>query len=100
MRNVCPHPQCGQLLWGVWQRRRHAGVLAVLLYEGDLWGRTSLEFPTADFMFQLTPAEFRNLKSQLVISSWSGLRQAKSLFATVIDSSPGGAGWPNIRQTV
>src|SRR2546427_12536828 len=29
-----------------------------------------------DFMFQLTSAEFRNLKSQFVISSWGGLRRA------------------------
>jgi len=32
-------------------------------------------FP-ADFMFQLTPEEFGNLKSQFVISSWGGLRRA------------------------
>ncbi|HXB68635.1 MAG TPA: ORF6N domain-containing protein [Candidatus Acidoferrales bacterium] len=29
-----------------------------------------------DFMFQLTAAEFENLKSQTVISSWGGLRRA------------------------
>ena len=29
-----------------------------------------------DFMFQLTPEEFENLKSQIVISSWGGLRRA------------------------
>ena len=27
-----------------------------------------------DFMFQLNKAEFRNLKSQIVTSSWAGLR--------------------------
>lgn len=32
-------------------------------------------FP-ADFMFQLTDAEFENLKSQSVISSWGGARRA------------------------
>jgi len=32
-------------------------------------------FPS-DFMFQLSRAEFRNLKSQIVISSWGGLRRA------------------------
>lgn len=32
-------------------------------------------FP-GDFMFQLTDAEFRDLKSQIVISSWGGLRRA------------------------
>ena len=32
-------------------------------------------FPS-DFMFQLTPEEFGNLKSQIVISSWGGLRRA------------------------
>ena len=30
-----------------------------------------------DFMFQLTDEEFRNLKSQFVISSWGGMRRAK-----------------------
>jgi hypothetical protein len=29
-----------------------------------------------DFMFQLTRTEFANLKSQIVISSWGGLRRA------------------------
>jgi hypothetical protein len=29
-----------------------------------------------DFMFQLNSAEFENLKSQIVISSWGGLRRA------------------------
>jgi len=29
-----------------------------------------------DFMFQLNKAEFRNLKSQIVTSSWGGLRRA------------------------
>jgi len=29
-----------------------------------------------DFMFQLSDEEFRNLKSQIVISSWGGLRRA------------------------
>ena len=32
-------------------------------------------FPT-DFMFQLTQEEFDNLKSQIVISSWGGLRRS------------------------
>ena len=32
-------------------------------------------FP-ADFMFQLSKAEFANLKSQFVISNWGGLRRA------------------------
>ena len=32
-------------------------------------------FP-ADFMFQLGKAEFANLKSQIVISNWGGLRRA------------------------
>ncbi len=29
-----------------------------------------------DFMFQLTRAEFENLKSQIVTSSWGGVRRA------------------------
>ncbi|HAM38971.1 MAG: hypothetical protein A2474_05935 [Elusimicrobia bacterium RIFOXYC2_FULL_34_12] len=32
-------------------------------------------FPN-DFMFQLNDKEFKNLKSQIVISSWGGLRRA------------------------
>src|SRR2546427_9486464 len=32
-------------------------------------------FP-ADFMFQLSPGEFENLKSQIVTSSWGALRRA------------------------
>ncbi len=33
------------------------------------------KFPP-DFMFQLSKAEFKNLKSQIVTSSWGGLRRA------------------------
>ena len=33
-------------------------------------------FP-ADFMFQLSATELRNLKSQIVISSWGGVRRAR-----------------------
>ena len=37
--------------------------------------RNKERFP-ADFMFQLTGEEFENLKSQIVTSSWGGLRRA------------------------
>lgn len=37
--------------------------------------RNADRFPE-DFMFQLTAEEFENLKSQIVISSWGGLRRA------------------------
>jgi hypothetical protein len=37
--------------------------------------RNIKRFPT-DFMFQLTGAEFANLKSQIVTSSWGGIRRA------------------------
>jgi hypothetical protein len=37
--------------------------------------RNAERFPE-DFMFQLSDAEFRDLKSQIVISSWGGLRRA------------------------
>lgn len=37
--------------------------------------RNRVRFPT-DFMFRLTSPEFANLKSQIVISSWGGLRRA------------------------
>ncbi|MDD2721072.1 MAG: ORF6N domain-containing protein [Gallionella sp.] len=33
-----------------------------------------------DFMFQLTPEEFTNLKSQFVTSSWGGIRTAPYAF--------------------
>ena len=35
-------------------------------------------FP-ADFMFQLSQEEFDNLKSQIVISSWGGVRRGHAL---------------------
>ncbi len=38
--------------------------------------RNIARFPQ-DFMFQLTKEEFSNLKSQIVISSWGGLRRAR-----------------------
>jgi hypothetical protein len=41
--------------------------------------RNQERFPS-DFMFQLTPAEFANLKSQFVISSWGGARAAPYAF--------------------
>ena len=37
--------------------------------------RQALRFP-ADFVFQLKTEEFANLKSQIVTSSWGGLRRA------------------------
>ncbi|MEW6409062.1 MAG: ORF6N domain-containing protein [Nitrospirota bacterium] len=37
--------------------------------------RNMKRFPD-DFMFQLNDEEFKNLKSQIVISSWGGLRRA------------------------
>ncbi len=36
--------------------------------------KRNLERFPEDFMFQLTDAEYRNLKSQFVISSWGGRR--------------------------
>lgn len=41
--------------------------------------RNLSRFP-ADFMFQLSPEEFANLKSQFVISSWGGIRTAPYAF--------------------
>ena len=38
--------------------------------------RNKDRFP-ADFMFQLNANEFQNLKSQIVISSWGGVRRAR-----------------------
>ena len=41
--------------------------------------RNISRFPE-DFMFELTPIEFNNLKSQIVISSWGGTRKLPSAF--------------------
>ena len=41
--------------------------------------RNIKRFPK-DFMFQLSPEEFRNLKSQFVISSWGGVRKLPLAF--------------------
>jgi hypothetical protein len=41
--------------------------------------RNAGRFP-ADFMFQLTRAEFENLKSQFVTSSWGGIRKLPYAF--------------------
>ena len=38
--------------------------------------KRNIERFLSDFMFQLTDEEFNNLKSQIVISSWGGLRRA------------------------
>jgi hypothetical protein len=38
--------------------------------------RRNIERFPEDFMFQLSAGEFANLKSQIVISSWGGLRRA------------------------
>jgi hypothetical protein len=37
--------------------------------------RNRERFPS-DFMFQLSQEEYRHLKSQIVISSWGGIRRA------------------------
>ncbi len=42
--------------------------------------KRNLERFPEDFMFQLTPDEFANLKSQFVISSWGGIRTAPYAF--------------------
>ena len=41
--------------------------------------RNIKRFPN-DFMFQLSPEEFKNLKSQFVISSWGGVRKLPLAF--------------------
>ncbi len=53
--------------------------------------RNIYRFP-ADFMFQLNPEEFENLKSQIVTSSWSGLRRdlPRNLKSQIVISSWGG----------
>jgi len=46
--------------------------------------RNIARFPQ-DFMFQLTEEEFSNLKSQIVISSWGGLRRARPYAFTPLE---------------
>jgi len=46
--------------------------------------RNIARFPQ-DFVFQLTEEEFSNLKSQIVISSWDGLRRARPYAFTEIE---------------
>ena len=55
-------------------RRRFEGGLPVRALNQAV-KRNIKRFPT-DFMFQLTKDEFERLKSQIVISSWGGLRRA------------------------
>ena len=50
--------------------------------------RNTERFP-ADFMFQLTSEEFKNLKSQIVTSSWGGLRRATPYAFTEQGRNPG-----------
>jgi len=54
-----------------------------------------------DFMFQLSAGEFANLKSQIVTSSWGGLRRAApyafteqgvAMLSSVLRSKPRGQG--------
>ena len=64
--------------------RGHRVMLSITLAE--LYGvevralvqavKRNIERFPEDFMFQLTDSEFRNLKSQIVISSWGGARRA------------------------
>ncbi len=42
--------------------------------------RNIYRFPEDDFMFQLTKKEFDNLKSQIVTSSWGGVRKFPHAF--------------------
>ncbi|NQT28351.1 MAG: ORF6N domain-containing protein [Candidatus Omnitrophica bacterium] len=64
--------------------RRHRVMLSIHLAELYIVEVRSLvqavkrnisRFPK-DFMFQLSDSEFKNLKSQIVISSWGGIRRA------------------------
>src|ERR1700686_5805521 len=49
-------------------------------------------FPS-DFMFQLNQAEFRKLKSQIVISSWGGARRARPKASCLLRIAPKIASW-------
>ena len=67
----------------IFMLRGHKVMLSADLYEVEPGAlvqavkRNIERFPT-DFMFQLSPREFENLKSQIVTSSWGGLRRARS----------------------
>jgi hypothetical protein len=58
---------CSARIWRISTTSNHALVQAV---------KRNLDRFPADFMFQLNVEEFRNLKSQIVTSSWGGLRRA------------------------
>ena len=64
-----------------------------VMFDGDLAGlygvetrelnqavRRNIERFSNDFMFQLTAEEFTHLKSQIVISSWGGIRKKPLVF--------------------
>jgi len=40
-----------------------------------------------DFMFQLSPPEFSSLKSQMVTSSWGGLRKPPHAFQRITEQA-------------
>ena len=81
MRDVIPHEQIEK---SILLLRGHKVMLSTDL--AGLYGvapkalvqavkRNGKRFP-ADFMFQLSVQEVRNLKSQIVTSSWGGIRRA------------------------
>src|SRR3989338_11524270 len=81
MRDLIPHEQIEQ---SILLLRGHKVMLSMDL--AKLYGvapralvqavkRNRKRFPS-DFMFQLNLQEVRNLKSQIVTSSWGGMRRA------------------------
>lgn len=81
---MSPHALSGRILQIRGQRVLLDADLAEL-YEVDTKRlneqvkRNADRFP-ADFMFQLTPGEFTNLKSQFATSSWGGRRKLPFAF--------------------
>ncbi len=67
MRQALNSPEHSALLRTLYEVEPRALVQAVKI-NGE-------RFPS-EFMFQLNPGEFENLKSQIVTSSWGGLRRA------------------------
>ncbi len=81
MKELIPVEQIQQKIYLI---RGHKVLLSVDLAE--LYGvepralvqavKRNIERFPEDFMFQLSDKEFENLKSQIVISSWGGMRRA------------------------
>ncbi len=82
MKELIPQELIEQKIYLI---RGHKVMLS--MYLAELYGveprvltqavKRNIERFPGDFMFQLTESEYKNLKSQIVISSWGGARRSK-----------------------